>query len=121
VFKLIRLLPLIVIPLRPCISGRLDELYPIWPNIRDVLLHAILITSQLILIFGLPVVTLLYWYLPGIVHIVFCVLFAAHTLFVMRLLNGGPRTECLVGVPDGKPPVNDESECWFFINGIATG
>jgi len=39
----------------------------------------------------------------------------------MRLLNGGPRTECLVGLPDGQPPVNDESELWFFINGIATG
>jgi hypothetical protein len=65
--------------------------------------------------------TVLYWFVPGVVHIVFCVLFAVSTLFIMRLLNGGPRTECLVGLPQGKAPVNDESELWFFINGIATG
>lgn len=121
VFKLINLLPLIVFPLRPCISGPLDELYPTWPNIRDITLHTFLIISQLSLIVTLPIMTVLWWFIPGIVHVVFCVLFAAHTLFVMRLLNGGRRTECLVGLPDDQKPVNDESELWFFINGIATG
>ena len=62
-----------------------------------------------------------YWLVPGIVPLVFCISFSVCTVFIMRLLNGGPRTECLVGVPDGQPPVNDESELWFFINGVATG
>ncbi|KUJ07309.1 uncharacterized protein LY89DRAFT_702433 [Mollisia scopiformis] len=39
----------------------------------------------------------------------------------MRLLNGAPTTEALVGLPDGTDPVNDEHELWFFINGVATG
>jgi hypothetical protein len=43
------------------------------------------------------------------------------TLVVMRLLNGGPISECYVGLPEGKMPVNDEHELWFFINGITIG
>lgn len=121
VFQYSRLLPLIVIPLRPCISGKLDELSATWRNTRDIFLQAVLIISQLLLLITSPIMAVLYWFVPGIVHVVFCVLFTVSTLLVMRLLNGGPRTECLVGLPDGEPPVNDESELWFFINGIATG
>ncbi|KAG0652627.1 hypothetical protein D0Z07_0123 [Hyphodiscus hymeniophilus] len=116
-----RLLPKIVIPLRPYISSKLDELSATWPNIRDILLHTVLILSQLFLIITLPFMTLLYWFVPGFVHIAFYIVFAVSTLIVTRLLNGGPRTECLVGLPQGQAPVNDESELWFFINGIATG
>jgi hypothetical protein len=121
VFQYSRLLPLIVIPLRPCISGKLDELSATWRNTRDIFLQAVLIISQLLLLITSPIMAVLYWFVPGIVHVVFCVLFTVSTLLVTRLLNGGPRTECLVGLPDGEPPVNDESELWFFINGIATG
>jgi hypothetical protein len=80
-----------------------------------------LVISQLLLIVSLPALTVLYWFVPGIVHLAFIAAFAISTLFVMRLLNGGPRTECLVGLPDGQPPVNDEHELWFFMNGICTG
>jgi len=121
VFQLLPLLPKIVLPLRPCLSGELDELSGTWPNIRDILLHTILIFTQLFLIFTLPLMAIAYWLVPGIVPLVFCISFSVCTVFIMRLLNGGPRTECLVGVPDGQPPVNDESELWFFINGVATG
>jgi hypothetical protein len=121
VFQLIKLLPLIIIPLRPCISGSLDELSRTWPNIRDLLLQTILVISQLLLIVSLPLMAIFYWFAPGIVHLAFGVAFAISTLFIMRLLNGGRRAECLVGLPDGQPPVNDEQELWFFINGICTG
>jgi hypothetical protein len=121
VFKYGRLLPYIFFPLRPCVSGKDDELSGTVQNIRDIILQAILIICQLLLLVTLPFMAVLYWFVPGVVHAVFCVLFTASTLVVMRLLNGGPRTECLVGVPDGQPAVNDESELWFFINGIATG
>ena len=110
-----------MLPLRPCISGKLDELSGTWPNIKDTFLQTILMISQLVLLTALPFVTVLYWFVPGFVHITFCFLFAVSTLFVMRLLNGGPRTECLVGLPEIGLPVNDESELWFFINGIAIG
>ena len=121
VFKLIRLLPHIVTPLRPCISGSLDELSGTLANTRDLLLHTVLVISQLALIITLPILTVLFWFVPGIVHLVFISTFTASTLLVMRLLNGGPRAECLVGLPVDRPPVNDEQELWFFINGIATG
>jgi hypothetical protein len=121
VFNLIRLLPLIVIPFWRCASGSLDELSGTWANTKDLLLHIVLCISQLVLIVTLPVLTVLFWFVPGIVHLIFVTTFTVSTLLVMRLLNGGPRAECLVGLPDGQPPVNDEQELWFFINGIATG
>ena len=121
VFNLSELLPLIVHPLRPFISGPLDELFPTWPNLRDIILQILLILSQIMLFITLPIVAVLYWFLPGVVHLLYLMAFAVVTLVVMRLLNGGPRAECLVGLPDGPKPVNNEHELWFFINGIATG
>jgi hypothetical protein len=120
-FSLSELLPLIVLPLRPFISGPLDELSPTWPNLRDIFLQIVLIISQIMLFITLPIVALLYWFLPGVVHVVYLSTFVAVTLVTKRLLNGGPRAECLVGLPDDSEPVNDEHELWFFINGIATG
>ena len=110
VFKLIKLLPLHFIPPRPCISGSLDELSSTWPNTRDLLLQTVLVTNQLLLIVSLPIMTIFYWFAPGVVHIIFGLAFTISTLLVMRLLNGGQRAGCLVGLPDGQPPVNDEYE-----------
>jgi hypothetical protein len=121
VFSLSELLPLIVHPLRPFISGPLDELSPTWPNLRDIFLQIVLILSQIMLFISLPIVAVLYWFLPGVVHVIYLSAFVAVTAVTKRLLNGGPRAECLVGLPDGSEPVNDEHELWFFINGIATG
>lgn len=121
IFNLSKLLPLIITPLRPCISGPLDELSPTWSNLTDIFLQGVLVISQLLLFVTLPIVAILYWFLPGVVHLLYFTAFLAVTLVVMRLLNGGPRAECQVGLPDGLEPVNDEHELWFFINGIATG
>jgi hypothetical protein len=121
VFRLSDLLPLIVHPLRPFISGPLDELSPTWPNLRDIFLQIVLILTQIMLFITLPFVAVLYWFFPGAVHVIYLSVFMAVTVVTMRLLNGGPRAECLVGLPDGSEPVNDEHELWFFINGVATG
>jgi hypothetical protein len=121
IFGLARLLPLVVAPLVPCASGRLDELSLTWANITDMFLHTILIVIQLVLILTLPVMTVLFWFLPGLVSLVFVVSMLVVTLVIMRLLNGGPISECYVGFPEGKMPVNDGSEPWFFINGITIG
>ena len=122
IFELYRLLPLTVAPLTPCASGSLDELSPTLSNIRDMFLHTILIIIQLVLILALPIMTVLFWFLPGLVSLAFALEMLVVTLVIMRLLNGGPISECYVGLPpDGQMPVNDEHELWFFINGITIG
>jgi len=121
IFELSKLLLLTVAPLRPCLSGPLDELYPSWANMTDMFLHTILIIIQLALILTLPIMTVLFWFLPGLVSLAFVLTMLVVTLVVMRLLNGGPISECYVGLPEGKMPVNDEHELWFFINGITIG
>ncbi|KAH1702525.1 hypothetical protein KXX12_002558 [Aspergillus fumigatus] len=42
-------------------------------------------------------------------------------MVIVRLLNGPPTGRSLIGIPQTRDPVNDETEPWFFINGIATG
>ncbi|OJJ37058.1 hypothetical protein ASPWEDRAFT_38696 [Aspergillus wentii DTO 134E9] len=121
VFRLSRLLPLIFFPVVPFPSGPLDELYPNFRNLRDLSLHAFLIVSQLFLLLSLPVALATFWAFPAVVHLVFYVAFAGVTMTVLWLLNGHPRATCLIGVPKSGLPVNDESELWFYINGIATG
>jgi hypothetical protein len=122
IFELVRLLPLTVAPLTPFASGSLDELSPTWSNMRDMFLHTILIIIQLVLILALPIMTVLFWFLPGLVSLAFALEMLVVTLVIMRLLNGGPISECYVGLPpDGQMPVNDEHELWFFINGITIG
>ena len=121
IFSLGTLLPFVVVPLNPFASGPLDELSPTWSNMADVLLHTILIIIQFALFLALPVMTVLFWFLPGLVSLTFFLSIVAVTLTVMKLLNGGSISECYVGLPDGKLPVNDEEELWFFINGITIG
>lgn len=81
----------------------------------------VLLVTQIILLFSLPILGVLFWLVPGVVPILFAVTFCVATWVVMRLLNGAPTTECLVGLPGDLEPVNDEHELWFFINGVATG
>ncbi len=121
VFQLSTLLPLIITPLGPFKSGPLDELYPSWSNMWALMLHMVLLTTQMLMIVTLPIMAVLFWFLPGLVNLMYFVAFIGITFVFKRLLNGPPTTEALVGLPDGLDPVNDEHECWFFINGVATG
>lgn len=122
VFQLSRLLPLIILPLAPFNSGPLDELYPSWSNMSALTLHMALLPIQLSMIVTLPLMAVLFWFLPGFVHLLYFVSFIAVTFLFTRFLNGPPTTESLIGLPpDGVDAVNDEHELWFFINGVATG
>lgn len=121
VFGFSRLLPLICYPFTPFISGPLDELYPSWSNMYALALHMVLLTTQLLMLFTLPIMAIIFWFLPGLVNLAYFVAFVAITYVFMRLLNGPPTTEALVGLPAGLNPVNDEHELWFFINGVAIG
>ncbi|KAL2793141.1 hypothetical protein BJX66DRAFT_232910 [Aspergillus keveii] len=119
--RLANLIPRIILPLGPFSSGKLDELYPSLPNLWALALQIFLVISQVILLFTFPVGLLALWALPLVAHAAFYTAFAVVTSIVVRLLNGPPSGRSLIGVPKTRPPVNDESELWFFINGIATG
>jgi hypothetical protein len=121
VFCLARLLPSIFLPILPLKSGPLDELYPSCRNLCDVALHVILILSQLALLISLPVALAIFWIFPTGVHIAFIAVFTFSTMVIVRVLNGPPTGRSLIGIPRNRDPVNDETEPWFFINGIATG
>lgn len=122
VLRLDKLLIYIVTPHSPCPSGPLDELYPNYPNLRDITLHAILVAFQSLLLLASVVFLFTFWFLPGIFPGGLVLIAWVVTVAILRLLNGQPSADCQVGVPDnGISPVNDESELWFFINGICTG
>lgn len=121
VFQLARLLPFIFLPLLPLRSGPLDELYPSLYNLWDVFLHITLIFSQVFLLISFPIALATLWIFPLVVHVAFYATFMFLTMFITRLLNGSPTRRSLIGVPRRRPPVNDGTEPWFFINGIATG
>lgn len=121
VFRLAKLLPLIFIPLLPLHSKPLDELYPSLGNLWDIFLHITLIVSQVCLLISLPIALMTFWIFPLVVHLVFYAAFTFLTMIIIRLLNGAPTRRSLIGIPRTRPPVNDATEPWFFINGIATG
>ncbi|KAL4910015.1 hypothetical protein BDW74DRAFT_165276 [Aspergillus multicolor] len=127
VLRLLPLLPNIFLPLpRLFTSTPLSELSPTPSNLRDVILHTILLASQLSLLATFPIAVLTLWAVPGIAHAIFYTSFALTTGCITWLLNIRPRTRrCLVGRPQGREAVNvsgdKRGEVWFFINGIATG
>jgi hypothetical protein len=122
VLKRSKLLIYIVVPHRPSLSGKLDELYPDYANLRDILLHVVLIIFQVILLLTFGFFLFTFWVFPAVLPMAFSIISWVVTKGILRLLNGPPRSQCLVGVPEnGVSPVNDESELWFFINGICTG
>ncbi|KAL2826653.1 hypothetical protein BDW59DRAFT_179368 [Aspergillus cavernicola] len=119
--RLAKLIPRIILPLGPFLSGKLDELYPSPTNIRDLTLQILLIANQALLIFSFPICMLVLGALPFVAHAAFYTAFAIVTSIVVRLLNGPSSRRSLIGVPKTRAPVNADSELWFFINGIATG
>ncbi|KAF9885229.1 hypothetical protein FE257_000589 [Aspergillus nanangensis] len=108
--------------IHPCASGALDELYPNYLNLRDIFLHIVLVVFQVILLLSLAVFLCTFWVFPVIIPVAFMVFSWGITWAILRVLNGPPRTQCRVGVPENNiAAVNDETELWFFINGICTG
>ncbi|MCJ1472896.1 hypothetical protein MMC13_001545 [Lambiella insularis] len=125
-------LPGIILPLMPWQSGRLDELDPSYPNLRDLFLQSLLLLAQasfilltllclllLILCILLPIFippTILYFCIVSI----YCPIFVVGNFLICRLLDGAQDEPLQMGIsPNARLP--DESEKWFFINGISTG
>ncbi|OGM50004.1 hypothetical protein ABOM_001260 [Aspergillus bombycis] len=117
-----KLLFYIVIPHRPSRSGTLDELYPDYANIRDLALHVVLLVFQAIVFLTFVVFFFTFWVFPAVLPAAVLLLAWVVTAAILRMLNGPPSSQCLVGIPENDvSPVNDASELWFFINGICTG
>ena len=110
-------LPGIVIPLGPCPSGPLDELYPSVANIFDITLHIILISMQLLFLLWIPVCLIIP--MPfGIFVLSFAVGMVINHV-VCLLLNGWkPIVESTIDVSQFP---NHDDERWIFLNGVAVG
>jgi len=122
VFELCGDLPGIFFPLMPSSwqSGTLDELYPSYSNLRDIILHSILCLLQGAFILSLPLCLLLTMFVPLTVTCIWFAVFAVFNLVLCHLLDGPPVKQFYTGLPPSGTDI-DPTEKWLFINGIATG
>jgi hypothetical protein len=115
-FQCARFLPGIVFPWMPWRSGKLDELFPSYPNLVALTIHAFLIVGQLGFLISLPGCCLAF-------PLSICVLYMSVVIFVnsliCRTLNGSKKF-LESQVPISARPEHEE-EHWIFINGVAVG
>jgi hypothetical protein len=107
----------ILAPIYPYGSGKLDEMYPSFGNIKAMLLHAILIVSQAFFILTIP-----FWFLypvPLNVVVVYLVVFWMFNKMVCGWLNGDGRPLTSRVPMDGWE--KREGEKWIFMNGVSVG
>ncbi|KAG5977397.1 hypothetical protein E4U55_006852 [Claviceps digitariae] len=109
-------IPRVLMPLSPCGSGDLDELYPSYKNMFCVAVHGVLATLQLMFICGLPLAVFFPLWMTGIGMTGFFIL----NWMLCRLLNGSE----LVYYSDkkyAKPDPAHEHEQWVYLNGVSVG
>ncbi|KAH8699178.1 hypothetical protein BGW36DRAFT_426851 [Talaromyces proteolyticus] len=111
----IRYLPNIVRPLRPCRSGKLDELYPSWGNITALAIHGVLIVYQLAFILSLPAL----FFFPVYTSMIYTAAALVINKSICMILNGSRRF--LVSQVPVDPCSQHGSEHWVFINGVGVG
>ncbi|KAJ5454061.1 uncharacterized protein N7458_005017 [Penicillium daleae] len=109
----------IVLPLWPCPSRCLDELYPSLANIHDILLHTILVVAQSSFLVSLPFLITI----PFVFYIFYIGLFLALNMSVCNLLNGKIPEEGLKSTEDEHSEAwkRHDDESWIFLNGVAVG
>lgn len=109
----------IVLPLWPCPSHRLDELYPSLANIYDILLHIILVVTQSSFLISLPFLITI----PFVFYIFYIGLFLALNMSVCNLLNGKIPEDGLKSTEDEHSEAwkRHDDESWIFLNGVAVG
>ncbi|KAJ5153413.1 uncharacterized protein N7482_009891 [Penicillium canariense] len=109
----------IVLPLWPCLSHGLDELYPSLPNIYDILLHTILVVAQSFFLISLPFLITV----PFVFYIFYIGLFLALNTSVCKLLNGNIPEDGLKSTEDDHSATwrRHDDESWIFLNGVAVG
>ncbi|KID78593.1 uncharacterized protein G6M90_00g044140 [Metarhizium brunneum] len=109
-------LPWILLPIRPCGSGELDELYPSGKNIFCILIHFILVLLQLAFILVLPL---------GIIFPVWITALGVGGFMTLnwalcKLLNGKDIT-FHSDEKYAKARPEHAHEQWVFLNGVAVG
>lgn len=109
----------IFLPLWPCPSHRLDELYPSAANIHDILLHTILVVAQSCFLISLPFLISV----PFGFYIFYIGLFLALNTSVCTLLNGKIPEDGLKSTKDDNSEAwrRHDDESWIFLNGVAAG
>ena len=111
-------LPGVILPLTPCNSGDLDELYPSLSNIANLGFHAILSLLQILFLLSVPALIICmipaFWvfaYIGGVIW--------ANKVLCDLVVNRRP--SILVSrYPEVEAPEH-KHEHWVFVNGIACG
>ena len=114
-FRYFSLIPGIVVPIKPWNSGALDELYPSLANIRDIVMHTILIFFQLFFILSMPLLTII----PVWASLVYVAGVLLLTWLICKPLNGSA-IFLHSSVDLAEYPRHDD-EKWIFVNGVAAG
>lgn len=115
-FRIWKTIPGIVLPLRPCPSGRLDELSFTVGNLMDITFHGVLVILQLGFLASLPFC----FFLPLSTFLFYFVGFLVFNYIVCIPINGR-RGTLYEATPKPCIPVAGRGEKWIFINGVAVG
>lgn len=114
--KLFAFSPFIVVPLSPCGSRELCELYPSAANLWNMFLHFILIMMQLPVILSVP-----FWiFFPVWVVIIGVSVFWAINQTICYILNGS-KLQYHSDPKYAKLRDEHKHEQWIFLNGVAVG
>ncbi|OJJ62736.1 hypothetical protein ASPSYDRAFT_129541 [Aspergillus sydowii CBS 593.65] len=111
-------LPGVILPLTPCNSGDLDELYPSLSNIANLGFQAVLSLLQILFLLSIPVVIICmapsFWVLAYTGGVIW-----ANKALCDLVLNRRPST-LASRYPKVEAPEH-KHEHWVFVNGIACG
>jgi hypothetical protein len=115
-FEIWKTIPGIILPLRPCPSGRLDELSFTMGNLMDITFHGVLIVLQLGFLVSLPLCFLL----PLGTFLFYFVSFLVFNYIICIPINRR-RGTLYQATPMPGVPVAGKGEKWIFINGVSVG
>lgn len=109
-------LPWILLPIRPCGSGELDELYPSGKNLFCIFIHFVLFVLQLAFLVGCAGLVIL----PVWMGAAYLAIFAVVNWAFSSMLNGRQSTyNSDPKYAEAKP--EHAHEQWIFLNGVAVG
>ncbi|KAL4891594.1 hypothetical protein BDV59DRAFT_66208 [Aspergillus ambiguus] len=111
-------LPGVFLPLTPCLSGSLDEMYPSPANIGIFLVHLVLCVLQLAFLISLPLCVL--FMLPALGVLIYAAVFLTINAAVCHVVFNRHDAILRSVVPHTERPEHHR-EHWIFLNGVAVG
>ncbi|KFY88826.1 hypothetical protein V500_06092 [Pseudogymnoascus sp. VKM F-4518 (FW-2643)] len=115
-FKIWTTIPGIILPLRPCLGGEVDELSFTAGNLSCITVHGVLIVLQFIFLASLP----LCFMLPLSMFLFYFIGFLIVNYILFIPING-QRGIVFEASPERGISVLGKGEKWIFINGVAAG